>query len=132
MSKYTVTIQLADRDSFVHFVDNVGPVVGQLVVTVEADVEADEAVLDEGVRAMESAEERRKVRQPRGSKVNDTILAALHNSTLTVRQLKEALEQADLSPGSLSTGIAMLQKSGQIERVGEGLYALAGYKQAAE
>ena len=125
MSKYTVTIQIADRDSFVHFVDNVGPLVGQIVVTVEADQEAEaEAASDEPAAP--------KVRQLRGSKVNDTILAALHNSTLTVKQLKEALEQADLSPGSLSTGISMLQKSGQIERVGEGLYALAGYKQAAE
>ena len=129
MSKYTVTIQLADRDSFVHFVDNVGPVVGQLVVTVEADQEAEAEAEAEAAPDEPAAP---KVRQLRGSKVNDTILAALHNSTLTVKQLKEALEQADLSPGSLSTGIAMLQKSGQIERVGEGLYALAGYKQAAE
>lgn len=125
MSKYTVTIQLADREHFLNFIDTVGPVVGQLVVTVEADQQtADEQTPDEPAAP--------KVRQLRGSKVNDTILAALHNSTLTVKQLKEALEQADLSAGSLSTGIAMLQKSGQIERVGEGLYALAGYKQAAE
>ena len=33
-----------------------------------------------------------KARSIRGSKVNETILAALHNSTLTVKQLKEALE----------------------------------------
>ena len=124
MTKYTVTIQLANREQFNNFIDNVGPVVGQLVVTVEADQEA-EATSGEPAAAP-------KARQLRGSKVNDTILAALHNSTLTVKQLKEALEQADLSPGSLSTGIAVLQKSGQIERVGEGLYALAGYKQAAE
>ena len=123
MSKYTVTIQLADREHFLNFIDTVGPVVGQLVVTVEASSSA-EVELDEPAAP--------KARQLRGSKVNDTILAALHNSTLTVKQLKEALEQADLSPGSLSTGIAMLQKSGQIERVGEGLYALTGYKQAAE
>jgi hypothetical protein len=118
MSKYTVTLQLADREQFMNFIDNVGPVAGQLVVTVAADEHPTEVAP--------------KVRPTRVSKVNETILAALHNSTLTVKQLKEALEHEGLSAGSLSTGIAALTKDGQIERIGEGLYALAGYKQAAE
>jgi hypothetical protein len=122
MSKYTVTLQLADREQFMHFVDSVGPVAGQLVVTVAADetpIEVEEAPQP-------------KPRPARGSKVNDTILGALHNSTLTVKQLKEALEHAGLSAGSLSTGIAALTKTGEIERVGEGVYALVGYQEAAE
>lgn len=114
MNRYTVTMQIADRDQFMHFIDNVGPLAGQLVVTVAADE-----------HEMEPAPEPQKARQARGSKVNDAILAALENEPMPIKQLKEALESAGLSPGSLSTGIAALTKSGQIERVGDGVYALA-------
>jgi predicted Rossmann fold nucleotide-binding protein DprA/Smf involved in DNA uptake len=123
MSQYTVTLQLHDQKQFLHFMDTVGPVAGQLLVTVAAEEQAD--------AAPEWHEKAPKARNLRGSKVNNTILDALQNSTLTVRQLKEALEHAGMSPGSLSTGIASLTKSGQIERVGEGTYALVGMQQAA-
>jgi predicted Rossmann fold nucleotide-binding protein DprA/Smf involved in DNA uptake len=126
MSQYTVTLQLNDQKQFLHFMDTVGPVAGQLLVTVTAE----EAAPEEEWRKQEPAKVS-KARGPRGSKVNNTILDALQNSTLTVRQLKEALERAGMSPGSLSTGIAALTKSGQIERVGEGTYALVGMQRAA-
>jgi hypothetical protein len=41
----------------------------------------------------------------------------------TVRMLKQALEDAGMSAGSLSTGLAALQKSKAIERTGDGVYA---------
>ena len=124
MNQYTVTLRLNDQEQFMHFINSVGPVAGQLMVTVTADEEVESAPEQPKPKAEPKVEP--KARSIRGSKVNETILAALHNSTLTVKQLKEALEAADLSPGSLSTGIAALQKAGQIERVGEGVYALAG------
>jgi hypothetical protein len=129
MSQYTVTLQLSDQKQFLHFMDTVGPVAGQLLITVTAD-EATAAESPTFQRAKETFREAVR-RGPRGSKVNNTILDALQNSTLTVRQLKEALEHAGMSPGSLSTGIASLTKSGQIERVGEGTYALVGMQRAA-
>jgi predicted Rossmann fold nucleotide-binding protein DprA/Smf involved in DNA uptake len=126
MSQYTVTLQLNDQKQFLHFMDTVGPVAGQLLVTVAPE---ESAAVPPEWREPERREPNR--RGPRGSKVNNTILEALQNSTLTVRQLKEALEHAGMSPGSLSTGIAALTKSGQIERVGEGTYALVGMQRAA-
>jgi len=50
---------------------------------------------------------------------------------LGVKELKEALEHNDLAAGSLSTGLAMLQKSRVVERVGDGLYGLVGGIQRA-
>lgn len=124
--KYTVTLQLPDREAFFHFVDSIGPLVERLVVTVDgppptqtAEPEAD-------------APPPPKARAPRISKVSNAINAALKDGPKTVKQLKEALEAADLSPGSLSTGIATLQRENVLERVGEGLYALSNFRQAAE
>jgi DNA-binding transcriptional ArsR family regulator len=128
MSQYTVTLQIHDQKQFLHFIETVGPVAGQLLVTVTAEEQTTESPTFQ--KAKETFREAVR-RGPRGSKVNDAILDALQNSTLTVRQLKEALERAGMSPGSLSTGIAALTKSGQIERVGEGTYALVGMQRAA-
>ena len=111
VNKYTVTLQLADRNAFTSFVDSIGPLVERLVVTVQA-----------GESEPASAP---KERVPRGSKVNDTILEMLQNGPASVKDLKEALEARNLSAGSLSTGLAALQKSGAIQRVGEGNYGLA-------
>jgi hypothetical protein len=118
MSEYTVTMRLNDREQFVHFIDTVGPVVDRLVVTVKADEQPVET----------PARERAPIvaRTPRGSKVNTTILQALMEGPKTVKELKEALERANLSSGSLSTGLAVLQRSKQVHRVQDGVYAIAG------
>jgi hypothetical protein len=71
-------------------------------------------------------------RPMRASKVNDTIVSSLQQRAMSAKELKEALESAGLAAGSLSTGLAALQKNRTIERVGEGLYGLVGYRQAAE
>jgi hypothetical protein len=124
MTEYTVTMRLNDREQFVHFIDTVGPVVDRLVVTVKADeVPADNiAPAPSTVRAPSA----RATRVPRGSKVNTTILQALMEGPKAVKDLKEALERANLSSGSLSTGLAVLQRSKQVHRVQDGVYGLAG------
>ena len=70
-------------------------------------------------------------RAPRGSKVNEAILGALAAGPQTAKNLKAALENAGLSAGSLSTGLAQLQKAGRVERGADGSYA-AKLKMAAE
>ncbi len=117
MNEYTVTIRL-NRDQFDHFVENVGPLVERLVVTVKQIASAD--VEPTKVAPTKAA----APRSMRGSKVNDTIMTTLGSGPQPVKVLKEALENADLSPGSLSTGIAALIKDGRIERVGDGVYGM--------
>jgi hypothetical protein len=120
MTEYTVTMRLTDREQFVHFIDNVGPVVDRLVVTVKA-TEAADAIPDAPVKPAVA----RTTRALRGSKVNTTILQALAGGSRTVKELKQALEASSLSPGSLSTGLAVLQRSKQVQRIEDGLYGLA-------
>ena len=55
----------------------------------------------------------------RTSKVNETILQALNGGMARTAELKKALSDAGLSENSLSTGLAILQKNGQIRRVGD-------------
>lgn len=121
MNTYTVTLRLPNREAFMKLVDEVGPLVHQLVITVAAPEQAP------AIEESKPAPQRTRV-----SKVNDTITTALKNGPQTVKQLKEALEGAELSAGSLSTGIAALKKAGEIANVAEGVYALASMQQAAE
>jgi predicted Rossmann fold nucleotide-binding protein DprA/Smf involved in DNA uptake len=131
MNTYTVTIQLEDREQFQHFVDNIGPLVPSVVIKVNNVVGTAEA--NEPPRAAPVAAPVR-TRAKRVSKVNTAIENALQSGPKSARDLKQALEEAHLSPGSVSTGLAQLQKSGQVERLGGGLYGLAGagYQAAAE
>jgi predicted Rossmann fold nucleotide-binding protein DprA/Smf involved in DNA uptake len=128
MNTYTVTIQLEDKEQFQHFVDNIGPLVPSVVIKVVGSGEANEPP-----RAAPAAAPVR-TRAKRVSKVNTAIENALQSGPKSARDLKQALEEAHLSPGSVSTGLAQLQKSGQVERLGGGLYGLAGagYQAAAE
>ena len=137
MNTYTVTIQLADREQFTHFIDNVGPLVDRVVISVTQDTSASQADLASGQPEYVRKPVRKgivpKARKLRGSKVNSTILEAMEGGPKTVKELKDALEAADLAAGSLSTGLATLQRSGEVERVGEGLYGLKGQRaEAAE
>jgi predicted Rossmann fold nucleotide-binding protein DprA/Smf involved in DNA uptake len=126
MNTYTVTIQLEDREQFQHFVDNIGPLVPSVVIKVVGSAEANEPPRAAPVAAPV------RTRAKRVSKVNTAIENALQSGPKSARDLKQALEDAHLSPGSVSTGLAQLQKSGQVERLGGGLYGLAGYQAAAE
>lgn len=120
MNEYTVTMRISDRDQFLHFVETVGPVVDRLVVTVKATEDA-APVLQTPPKATVSVARR----APRGSKVNDTILQMLEGGNRTVKELKSALEAANLSAGSLSTGLAVLQREGRVMRIEDGVYGLA-------
>lgn len=72
----------------------------------------------------------------RGSKVNDTVRAALANGPRTVKQLKAALEDAGLAAGSLSTALAALQRTSEVSRTADGIYQLdyqlEGQKEATQ
>jgi predicted Rossmann fold nucleotide-binding protein DprA/Smf involved in DNA uptake len=66
-----------------------------------------------------------KATRKRASKVNDTILDRLRKGPAEAAALKQTLADADLSPNSLSTGLAILQKDGRIRRADDGSYELA-------
>jgi hypothetical protein len=122
MSEYTVTLRLLNREQFMNFVETIGPAVERLVVTVQPDETGDTPMMQ---RAAARQATYKTPRAARGSKVNDTVLAALQGGTKTTKELKSALEEAKLSPGSLSTGLAALQRSNQVTRIEDGLYGLA-------
>jgi hypothetical protein len=123
MNTYEVTIKFQNKDAFVRFIDNVGLVAGEMTLAVTKPL-GEQSVGDNT---------QSPYRPTRGSKVNDTIIASLQSGPLSAKQLKQGLEDAGLAAGSLSTGLATLQKTRVVERVGEGLYGLVGgYQQAAE
>lgn len=132
MNTYEITFKCPNKESFIEMIEKVGPVAGTMQVIVSK-------IVRETGDATPSLRPRRRHGPPqpkrvRSSKVNDTILATLgEQGEASAKDLKDALERANLSPGSLSTGLAALQKSGQIERVREGVYGIVGnHQQAAE
>jgi hypothetical protein len=134
MNTYEITIKLPNKEAFTDFIEKVGPVAGQMTVSVS------KVVREQSIGDTQSPYKPRREHGPpqpkrvRSSKVNDTILATLgEQGEASAKDLKDALERASLSPGSLSTGLAALQKSGQIERVREGVYGIvSNHQQAAE
>jgi hypothetical protein len=65
---------------------------------------------------------------PRGkrkSKVIETILETLGSRQANAAELRAALAREGMSESSLSTGLSILQKSGQIKRDDDGAYYLA-------
>jgi hypothetical protein len=123
---YSATIKMNSAEQLAAFIDSIGPLVESVVITTTPV---------EGVVRPQREHGPPKKAAPlkvRASKVNNAILDLLSHGHQPVRALKEALESRNLSAGSLSTGIAALTKSGQIERVAEGVYGLVAYEQAAE
>ena len=57
-------------------------------------------------------------RKLRGSKVNDIVLGRLKDGQAHKTDLQAALASANKAPGSLSTALSSLQKSGQVRRLG--------------
>jgi DNA-binding transcriptional ArsR family regulator len=116
---YSATIKMNSAEQLARFIDEIGPLVESVLITTTPVERATIAATAPAPKV-------------RTSKVNDAILATLRqHGEASVRELKEALERVHLSAGSLSTGIAYLTKSGQIERVREGVYGLIAYEQAA-
>ena len=56
------------------------------------------------------------IRSKRKSKVVDTILSTLQDGQASAAKLRSALAREGMSESSLSTGLSILQKSGQIKR----------------
>lgn len=85
-----------------------------------------EAVRDTpSVQTVRPSKGAKVARRKRGSKVFDAILDRLSKGEAAAADLRSSLEAAGLSPSSLSTGLALLQKNGKIRRSDGGSYALA-------
>jgi DNA-binding transcriptional ArsR family regulator len=122
---YSATIKMNSAEQLARFIDEIGPLVESVVITTTP--------VERATVAAPVTKKAAPTPKVRTSKVNDAILATLRqHGEASVRELKEALERVHLSAGSLSTGIAYLTKSGQVERVREGVYGLVAYEQAAE
>lgn len=127
-SKYKVILQVTDRNMLADIIDAVESKAASIEIeTVSNHVET----VVRPQRVLAARQPRVSRRGRRTSKVNTAILSALSDHSASIADMKAALTQAGLSAGSLSTGIAALTKSGQIERVGEGTYSLKT-QQAAE
>lgn len=84
-----------------------------------------EAVQDSDTEAPRRPKAVRVGRRKRGSRVFEAILDRLSKGEAAAADLRSSLEAAGLSPASLSTGLALLQKNGKIRRSAEGSYTLA-------
>ena len=119
MQKYKVTLILTAEGYM-----DLAPLLGSHSPKIEKVVDA----LDKGVRLDPSA-----MRAPRGkrkSKVVEIILDMVGHGHASASDLRGALSRAGMSESSLSTGLAVLQKSGQIKRGDDGDYYLSAREAA--
>jgi hypothetical protein len=124
---YTLTVKVADRLALADLLDAIGPYAQSAEISIANGApKATASPFNRTVTAPLGASKARsvKTRGPKRSKVNDTIRNALKNGATRISDLKDSLVAENLSAASLSTGIAALTKSGEIERIGDGLYAL--------
>jgi predicted Rossmann fold nucleotide-binding protein DprA/Smf involved in DNA uptake len=128
MNTYELTFKCPNKETFIEMIEKIGPIAGTMQVNVNKIVKE----LSIGDNTQSPYKLRSKPTRMRSSKVNDTIIASLQNGPLSAKELKQGLEDAGLAAGSLSTGLAALQKNRVIERVSEGVYGLVGYSKAAE
>jgi hypothetical protein len=120
MNEYLVTARVT-REKLMRFIDEPGA--QELTITaIPVQETPAESPMLQRAQARQAAFVKRG---PRGSKVNDTILQALGSGNKTIKELKAALEARELAPGSLSTGLAALQKAALVKRIEDGLYGLA-------
>lgn len=112
MTTYRVTATFNEKE-LLNFIN----VNGSVGVKIEAVGEPDTPVQARRPKAV--------TRRKRGSKVFETILDRLSKGEAVAADLRSSLEAAGLSPSSLSTGLALLQKNGKIRRSDGGSYALA-------
>ena len=124
MQKYKVTLILT-ADEFIEMVQQrLGP---SNTLKVEKVVDKPEGKAP-GVRLDPSAMS--ASRGKRKSKVVETILSTLQDGQASAAKLRSALAHEGMSESSLSTGLAILQKSGQIRRDTAGDYYLAAHEGA--
>ena len=130
-NSYTIIAKVADRMMLADLLDAIEGYATSVEVSVTNNAPAPASAPKPAVMAAPktiSKSTPKKVRgaqrNPKRSKVNDAIRTAVSGGKASIAALKIALEEAGMSPASLSTGIAALTKSGEIERVGDGEYAL--------
>lgn len=120
MQKYKVTLILTAEGYM-----ELAPLLGSHSPKIEKIVErADDAKPTLDRSAMSAPRGKRK------SKVVETILETLGRSQASAAELRAALAREGMSESSLSTGLAILQKSGQIQRDGHGTYFLSAHEGA--
>lgn len=115
MQRYKVTLILT-ADEFMGLVPHLGPINGPKIEKIadKAEVQIDQSAMRGQV-----------VRTKRKSKVVETILNVLQDGPAEAGDLRQALVKRGMSESSLSTGLSILQKSGQIRRGDNGEYNLA-------
>ena len=113
MQKYKVTLILT-ADEYM----DLAPRLGSHSPKIEKVVESVAAKPTLDPEAMQAPRAKRK------SKVVETILEALQDGEATPEALRGALASNGMSESSLSTGLSILQKSGQIKRGASGSYYL--------
>ena len=119
MQKYKVTLILS-ADEYMDLAPRLGSHSPKIEKVVER-TDDDKPTLDS--EAMAAPRGKRK------SKVVESIINRLKElGGGDASQLRHALTAAGLSESSLSTGLAILQKSGQIKRDGHGTYFLSAYE----
>ena len=117
MTMYRVTATLSQRE-LINYLDANGAV--DVKIEVIPDTELNDAVgTSTPVRPAEI------VRRKRGSRVVDVVLDRLKQGEAQSSDMRHALEVSGLSPNSLSTALAILQKDGRIKRTDGGSYELA-------
>jgi hypothetical protein len=116
---YTITAKVTDRTVLADLLD----AIEGYAVSVEISIDGTPKPIA-APKPVATPKAVKAHRSPKRSKVNETIREALQNGRGKISDLKESLTNAGMSAASLSTGIAALTKSGEIERVGDGEYAL--------
>jgi hypothetical protein len=121
MQKYKVTLILT-AEEFMDLVPHLG-----LISSPKIEKVIDKTGLDTGVELDPSAMRGRGqvVRTKRKSKVIEIILDMVGHGHASASDLRGALSRAGMSESSLSTGLSILQKSGQIKRGDNGEYYLS-------
>ena len=106
MQKYKVTLTLT-ADDYMELIPHLGPINPKIEKLVDktGPEQIDRSALRGNV-----------VRTKRKSKVVEIILDVVGHGHASASDLRGALSRAGMSESSLSTGLSILQKSGQIQR----------------
>ena len=120
VQKYKVTLILT-ADDYMGLIPHLGSVNPKIEKVVDKPEELDPSAMRGRGQV---------IRTKRKSKVIDTILDALQGGSAPAAELRAALAARGMSESSLSTGLSILQKSGQIQRDVDGSYFLTGREAA--
>ena len=121
MQRYKLTLILT-AEEFMDLVPHLGPINGPKIEKL-VDKTGPEEIDPSALRG-------RAPRGKRKSKVVEIILDMVGHGQASAADLRGALSRAGMSESSLSTGLAVLQKSGQIKRGDDGDYYLSAREAA--